>query len=90
MYILVNGKIRVSKKNKFISYITEIGSTIGELSLLTGLPYSATCRTVGQTQVIEIALEDGFFEKNPNFLLHIAKDLAQKLIKANKSKLIYF
>jgi CRP-like cAMP-binding protein len=90
MYILIDGKIKISKKNKFIAYISEAGSTIGELSLLTGLSYSATCRSVGQSQVIEVQIDDGFFEKNPNFLLHIAKDLAQKLIKSNKSKLIYF
>jgi CRP-like cAMP-binding protein len=90
MYILISGEIKVTKQNKFIARITEMGSTIGELSLLTGCPYSATCISVGKIQVIEIELNDGFFERNPNFLLHIAKDLAGKLIKANRSKVIYF
>ena len=90
MYILIDGKIKVTKNNKAIANITEIGSSVGELSFLLNLPYSATCRSVGETKVIAINLTEDFFENNPSFLLYIAKDLATKLIAANKTKLIYF
>ena len=90
MYILIDGKIKVTKNNKSIANITETGSSIGELSFLLNLPYSATCRSVGETKVIAINLTEDFFENNPSFLLYIAKDLATKLIAANKTKLIYF
>jgi len=90
MYILIHGKIKVTKNNKVIANLTEMGSTIGELSLLLDLPYTATCRSIGETKVIAINLNEEFFETNPNFLLYIAKNLATKLIAANRSKLIYF
>ena len=89
IYILVEGKVEITKKNKIIANISETGSTIGEVSLLLGLPYSATCKSIGETKVVEINFNEGFFEENPYLLLHVARDLAEKLITANKSKLIY-
>lgn len=82
IYILIDGKIQVTKNNTFITHITQGGSIIGEVSLLLGCPYLATCRSIGETNLYEVQITTKFLEENPNLLLMIAKELAEKLKKA--------
>lgn len=85
IYILIDGKIEVTKNNKFITHINDGGSILGEISMLLGLPYTATCRSVGETHLYEIEITPRFLEDNPKLLLMIARDLARKLHKATSA-----
>ncbi len=85
IYILIDGKIEVTKNDKFIAHINDGGSVLGEISLLLGLPYTATCRSIGETHLYAIQITPRFLEDNPKLLLMIARDLARKLHKATSS-----
>lgn len=83
LYILIDGNIEITKNDIFIAKIADKGAFIGEVSLLLGLPYSATCRSIGESKAYELEITPDFLERNPRLLLTIAKELAAKLNKAN-------
>ena len=85
LYVLLEGKIEILKGGVALASVATRGALLGEVSLLTDMPHSATCRGVGEVKAYVIPVDASFFEKNPNFLLHIAKDLARKLNKATLS-----
>ena len=85
LYVLLEGKIEILKDGVALASVATRGALLGEVSLLTDMPHSATCRGVGEVKAYVIPVDASFFEKNPNFLLHIAKDLARKLNKATLS-----
>lgn len=85
LYVLLDGKIKISKGSVNLATVTTRGALLGEISLLTDMPHSATCRSLGEVKVYMIPADASFLEHHPNFLLFIAKDLARKLNKATLS-----
>lgn len=82
LYVLLDGKINVSKNDLFVTDLSNRGAILGEMALLLGLPYSATCKSVGTSKLYEVQINSAFIDKNPQFLFFIARDLASKLNKA--------
>jgi len=53
MCVLVVGRIEISKEHKEISIIRE-GKTMGEMSIVDGMPYSATATAVEESELVYI------------------------------------
>jgi CRP-like cAMP-binding protein len=72
MYVLVNGRLSVSREGAEIATIAEPGALIGEMSVLLGIDHSATVRATVPTTVRVIDNALAFLERTPLVALHVA------------------
>jgi CRP-like cAMP-binding protein len=81
LYILVNGRLKVSKDRIKVGVIDQPGSYVGEMSALLGMPRTATVTTASQCELIRVGPEqtDKFFHGSPELTLKLAKLLAERL-----------
>jgi len=72
LYVLEEGRLRVTREGIDIATISEPGALIGEMSVLLGDDHSASVRaeTATVVRVIEDALP--FLERTPLMALHVA------------------
>ncbi len=79
LYVLVEGKAGVLKGETCIATVTQPGSVFGEISLLLGLPHTATvqCLTACRFHVIPDGL--AFLQAHPEVTLQVSRLLAQRL-----------
>lgn len=80
MYIVLSGKIAISKGNKQIT-ILESGQYLGEMSLIESKPRSASAKAIGDTILMEIT-EDQFnkyLASEPKALIAIMKTLSSRI-----------
>ena len=75
----VSGRLTVERGGSVIARIDEPGALVGEMSVLTGSPNSATVRADGQAIVRVVADAMRFVMRQPEIGLHIATVLAQRL-----------
>jgi CRP-like cAMP-binding protein len=85
LYVLVNGSLEVSKSNTVVANISEPGAIVGEMSVLLGLPHTATVRTTTDSKVYEFDDAASFMVSQPNVALLVAKTLAQRLYAATEN-----
>jgi CRP-like cAMP-binding protein len=83
LYVLMNGKLEVLKGEMVVATIAEPGAVLGEMSVLLGLPHTATVRACSDTVVYEFADAASLFKREPEVALLIARMLAQRLNAAN-------
>ena len=79
LFVLVEGQVEVLRMDTQVSYIDEPGSLFGEMSVLLGMPYSATVKALSAVKayVIEDAL--GFLGSRAEISLELAALLARRL-----------
>jgi type IV pilus assembly protein PilB len=92
MYIIRTGAVEVRKKDRLTGIdflVTQLGpgSAVGELSLLTGKPRSATVNTIEPTTVFSLTRADfrTLLIQYPEISLGMARVLAERIEDANKN-----
>ncbi|MEX0698367.1 MAG: cyclic nucleotide-binding domain-containing protein [Acidimicrobiia bacterium] len=87
MYVIVEGKVEVSKNGKTLSVLGP-GQHIGEMALLApeDTPRSADVRALEPTRVLQLASWDlfPFLDTNPAVSRAIVAELARRLIMADE------
>src|SRR2546428_2269438 len=91
MYIIKSGLVEVRKKDPttgidfLVAQLSE-GAAVGEMSLLTGKPRSATVMTVQPTIVLTLSRADfrNLLTQHPEISLGLARILAERLEDATK------
>src|SRR5215467_7159461 len=91
MYIIKSGLVEVRKKDPstgidfLVAQLSE-GAAVGEMSLLTGKPRSATVTTVQPTTVLTLTRADfrNLLTQHPEISLGLARILAERLEDATK------
>lgn len=63
------------------------GETVGEMALISGEPRSATVVAMRDTSLLRIAKEsfETLIRRHPDAMLHLAKQLAERLVTANRT-----
>ena len=91
MYIIKSGLVEVRKKDPatgidFLVAQLSDGAAVGEMSLLTGKPRSATVTTVQPTVVFTLTRADfrNLLTQHPEISLGLARILAERLEDATK------
>src|SRR5438552_10021193 len=91
MYLIKSGIVEVRKKDPvtgidfLVAQLSE-GATVGEMSLLTGKPRTATVTTVAPTTVFILTRADfrNLLTQHPEISLGLARILAERLEDATK------
>ena len=79
LYILIEGKVEVSKNGARIARISGEGTLFGEMSGLLGLPISATVTAVEAVRAYRSDDPDAFIAESPEMARHTARLLAARL-----------
>lgn len=83
LYVLMDGKLEVLKGDMVVATVAEPGAVLGEMSVLLGLPHTATVRACSDAVVYEFENAAAFLKQEPEVALLIARLLAQRLNAAN-------
>jgi CRP/FNR family transcriptional regulator, cyclic AMP receptor protein len=83
LYVLIEGRLEVTKGDTVVASITEPGAVLGEMSVLLDKPHTATVRAAADSVIYEIDDAASFLHKQPAVAILIAKMLAQRLNVAN-------
>ena len=83
LYVLIEGRLEVTKGDTIVASITEPGAVLGEMSVLLGQPHTATVRACSDAVVYEFEDAASFLKQEPGVALLIAQMLAQRLNVAN-------
>ena len=83
LYVLIEGRLEVTKGGTVVASITEPGAVLGEMSVLLDKPHTATVRAAADSVIYEIDDAASFLHKQPAVAILIAKMLAQRLNAAN-------
>lgn len=79
LFVLLEGELEVRKGDTVVAVVTEPGAVLGEMSVLLGLPHTATVRAATGSTVYKIDDGDGFLREKSEVSLLVAKVLAQRL-----------
>ena len=79
VYILISGRLEVSKKTVPVAVITEEGAIVGEMSVLLDIPHTALVKAATEVKAYRINNGADYFKSNAELSWHIAKILAQRL-----------
>lgn len=79
LYVLKDGHLEVVRDGRHVSTIKTPGAVVGEMSVLLGVPQTATVRAITEVDyfVVDNALE--VLSAHPDWLLQIARLLAQRV-----------
>jgi CRP/FNR family transcriptional regulator, cyclic AMP receptor protein len=83
LYVLIEGRLEVTKADAVVAVITEPGAVLGEMSVLLDTPHTATVRAAQDATIYEIDDAASFLRKQPAVAILIARMLAQRLNAAN-------
>jgi len=79
LYVLRDGQLEVVRDGKHVTMIRTPGAVIGEMSVLLDLPHTATVRAVTAVDYFVIDNAADVLSAHPEFLLQIARLLAQRV-----------
>ena len=80
IYILQSGKLGIYKDGKLFSEYSEVGTILGEMSIILGDERSATIKAMEDSKVSVIRLSVGeMVRKFPSFTVKILTVLAERL-----------
>ncbi|HPN36819.1 MAG TPA: cyclic nucleotide-binding domain-containing protein [Melioribacteraceae bacterium] len=80
LYILVEGKIGIYKKNILIREFDKRGTIIGEMSVILKTPRTATIRAVENSTLLVLKSDlDLLIKYNPDVVKKIIRSLAERL-----------
>jgi len=84
LYVLESGALSVERQGTVIARLTQPGTLVGEMSVLTQSPNSATVRADGKAVVRVVKDAIQFINRQPEIAVHIAGVLAQRLNATSK------
>jgi CRP-like cAMP-binding protein len=84
LYILVEGTVEVIKDEATVATATEPGAIFGDLSVLLGVPHTASVRAVRESRFYVVTNPRAFLDQNPAACLHLCELLARRLDAVNK------
>jgi CRP/FNR family transcriptional regulator, cyclic AMP receptor protein len=79
LFVLVEGQVEVLRGDTQVALIDEPGAIFGEMSVLLGVPHTATVRAVSEAQLYEFADAEEFLRSHPAIGFYLARLLAQRL-----------
>jgi CRP/FNR family cyclic AMP-dependent transcriptional regulator len=79
LYVLIDGEVEVIRGGTRIALDREPGAIFGEMSLLLGVPHTATVSVFSPLTAHEIENGDSFLRSYPAFAYHIARLLARRV-----------
>jgi cAMP-binding proteins - catabolite gene activator and regulatory subunit of cAMP-dependent protein kinases len=79
VYVLVEGRVEVLRGTTQVTVLVEPGSLIGEMSILLGVPHTATARALDDIRVHVINEAAAFFSAHPALSWLVARLLANRL-----------
>lgn len=83
LFFVKSGKVGVSRDGVCIAEIEEVGSVLGEISVLLDRPHIAEVRALAPT-VLHVARDaEAFLRNHPEVNLFIARSLARKVDAMN-------
>lgn len=79
LLVLIEGTVTVSKNDVEVAVVREPGAIFGEMSVLLGLPASATLRAAAPTRAHDVHDGAGFLRTGQDVALETARLLAHRL-----------
>ena len=79
LYVLIDGEVEVTRGSTRVAVDREPGAIFGEMSILLGLPHTATVSAFSPLVAHEIEDGDAFLRSHPAFAYHIARLLARRV-----------
>jgi CRP-like cAMP-binding protein len=79
LFVLVEGRVEVLRGDTQVALVDEPGAIFGEMSVLLGVPHTATVRVASAARVHVFEDAAQFLRSHPAIGFHIAKLLAQRL-----------
>lgn len=83
LYVLLEGKLEVLKSDMVVASIADPGAVFGEMSVLLGLPHTATVRACSDSVIYELEDAASFLLQKPDVALLLARTPARRLNIAN-------
>ena len=79
LYLLVEGGMEVVKGDVQITTVSEPGALFGEISVLLGIPHTATVRATRDSVCYVAADPVGFLRSHPDIAFEVARILSRRL-----------
>jgi CRP/FNR family cyclic AMP-dependent transcriptional regulator len=79
LYVLESGVVEVLRGDTRVALIGDPGSIFGEMSVLLGLPHTATVRAVSPVGVHVFVDAEAFLKSRPEIAFYLGRLLAQRL-----------
>lgn len=80
LFVLIEGALEVVKGDDVsITVITEPGAMVGEMSILLGVPFSASVRAAEATRCFVASDGEAFLQAHPETAITVARLLARRL-----------
>src|ERR1700757_4241037 len=79
LYMLIDGEIEVLRGHTRVMVANQPGAIFGEMSVLPGIPHTATGKTGGPSPVYVIDDAEAFLQALPEIAFVVARLLAQRL-----------
>ena len=79
IYILIEGKVEILKRDQKITSVNEPGSILGEISALLDIPHMATVKTVVPCRFYKVENQSDFLKNNTEICYPLAVMLARRL-----------
>jgi len=83
LYVLVEGEVEVTRDNVRVAKASEPGGVFGEMSVLLGIPHTATIRALKPSSFAVIENPREFLASSPEVTLCVARLLATRLSAVN-------
>ena len=84
LYVLRTGAVEVIKDDVVVAAVSEAGAIFGDLSVLLGVPHTASVRATRESSFHVVTSPQKFLEENPPACLHLCELLARRLDAVNK------
>jgi CRP-like cAMP-binding protein len=79
LYMLIDGEVEVLRGDTRVMVANQPGAIFGEMSVLLGVPHTATVKTVVASTVYVIDDAETFLQAHPEIAFVVARLLAQRL-----------
>lgn len=79
LFVLVDGSVKVLRQEVEVASINEPGAIFGEMSLLLGIPQTASVVTTSASRFYVIDDGAAFMRAKPEFVLHMSRMLARRV-----------
>jgi CRP/FNR family transcriptional regulator, cyclic AMP receptor protein len=79
VYVLAERRIEILRGSTQVTVLDEPGALVGEMSILLGIPHTATARALGDVKVHVVERAAEFFRTHPELSWLVAQLLASRL-----------
>lgn len=84
IYFLESGEVEVLKGGTLIAEVYEAGAVFGDMAFLLGTAPTATVKAITPCVFRHVPVPREFFQRHPEFALHMAAILARRLDSLNR------